>query len=594
MRTKQELDIIKGFIDSTYNRFGNLLKVNTDKKLDLRNPEFGYCYKDTITDHGQEKYFYNIVCSKMGIPRSDFRIMMHEYGHIYLGHLDGIHEYLDVQICNVFRDHRGELIERINKECGIDFADKLIERVIDDPVLNHSLHNIAMDMEVNSKVLSTEDVEEMEADISKVLLEYKTAELEKRAKNATEEQKKAIEEAINRMKSESLIKLIVPCRYYVAENVPFENELSYPEYLMLIIMHLDQFVKMLVSIKKGGNGDTSDVTAEDVQNALSDTGQDGMESLSDLKQQMGMSDGKSGNSQDQGQQQGQGQGSTNDIGEHDPSTGGKGSGDSVQSPYQGVREDPQLNGDKNNPGGSHRDHRTSSRDEADGKRELGEIHSGPSIGCGSGGGPSGERIVKKTDEVDIAIDEVILNLKNKVVKREMRKDVMWNYNRGINRKVIAPSIKSKVTMSTDPKLVFLIDISGSMDTDLIDRILNTIAHKMRHLGTGRGLKYDVISWSTELGEHIKDIDPRKGVPHIRYGGGTRMARGMKYFRENYDTNATLILISDFCDYLEEWHREELLMPGYTMYGFNYGYSNYNQEFKYFKVRNFNNNKNAGY
>ena len=84
MRTKQELDIIKGFIDSAYNRFGNLLKVNTDKKLDLQNPEFGYCYKDTILDHGQEKYFYNIVCAKMGIPRSDFRIMMHEYGHIYL------------------------------------------------------------------------------------------------------------------------------------------------------------------------------------------------------------------------------------------------------------------------------------------------------------------------------------------------------------------------------------------------------------------------------------------------------------------------------------------------------------------------------
>ena len=593
MRTKQELDIIKGFIDSAYNRFGNLLKVNTDKKLDLQNPEFGYCYKDTILDHGQEKYFYNIVCAKMGIPRSDFRIMMHEYGHIYLGHLDGIHEFLDTQICNVFRDHRGELIERINKECGIDFADKLIERVIDDPVLNHSLHNIAMDMEVNSKVLSTEDVEEMESDITKVLTEYQKEKLEKMKVGASEEQKKQIDDAINRMKNEAVIKLIVPCRYYTAPNVPFEDELSYPEYLMLIIEHLDQFVKMLVSIKNGGNGDTSQVTAEDVQKALEDMKNggsgSGMDSLDGLMQQMGMSDGGGNPSQQPGSGNGQ-DGVPNSIGQHDPMTGGKGSAQAQDSPYQGVREDPTLNGDQDKPGGSHKDHSSPSRKEADEKRDLGEIQSGAGLGCGSSGGPGGTRLVKDTDKVDEAIDEVIDNLKSKVVKREMRKDVMWNYNRGINRKVIAPSIKSKVTMSTEPKLVFLIDISGSMDTCLINRILTTISKKMRHLGTGRGLKYDIISWSTCLGEHIKDIDPRKPITRISCGGGTRMARGMEYFRMHYDPTATLILISDFEDYLEEWHQQELKMPEYTMYGFNYGYSNFNQEFKYFKVKNFNNDR----
>ena len=70
-----------------------------------------------------------------------------------------------------------------------------------------------------------------------------------------------------------------------------------------------------------------------------------------------------------------------------------------------------------------------------------------------------------------------------------------------------------------------------------------------------------------------------------------MARGMEYFRQNYGPEAILILISDFEDYLEEWHEQELKMPNYTMYGFNYGYSNYNQEFKYFKVKNFKNNGN---
>ena len=105
---------------------------------------------------------------------------------------------------------------------------------------------------------------------------------------------------------------------------------------------------------------------------------------------------------------------------------------------------------------------------------------------------------------------------------------------------------------------------------------------------GRGLRYNIITWSTYLGEHIKDIDPRKGVPRISTGGGTRMAKGMQYFKENYGPEAILILISDFEDYLEEWHQVELTMPEYTMYGFNYGSSRYNQEFKYFKVRNFKN------
>ena len=195
----------------------------------------------------------------------------------------------------------------------------------------------------------------------------------------------------------------------------------------------------------------------------------------------------------------------------------------------------------------------------------------------------------KTDEVDMALDEVMLNYKSRVVKVDTKKDLMYLYNRGINRSVIAPTIRRKVTMSNEPTIVFLIDVSGSMDTRLVDRILNTIANKMKKIG--RGLKYNIISWSTQLGDHIKDIDPRKGVPRISMGGGTRMARGMEYFRQNYGPEAILILISDFEDYLEEWHEQELKMSNYTMYGFNYGYSNYNQEFKYFKVKNFKNNGN---
>lgn len=581
MRNQTELEFIKRFIDNTYSRFGNMLMVNTEKPFNPDNPELGYCfkYKDDISGN----VIYKIVCSEIKIPRTDFRILMHEYGHIYLGHLDGIHEELDTQICNTFRDYRGELIDRINKECGIDFAEKLIERVIDDPVLNHSLHNIAMDMEVNSKILSTEDVEEMESDISSVLPNYQLKLLKyNRDHTDNEEAKQALDDMIKKMENEAKIKLIVPERYYISEGNPFPSELSYPEYLMLIVQHLDQFVKMLVSIKKGGNGDTSQVTNQDIQDALQGNGSGsgqgnqqsggGMQGLSDLMQEMGMTDGSgSGSGSGQGNQQGK--------------------GDPKDCPYKGKRDSGSgdLNSNGKDEGGTHKDHRTDSRDDADKKRELGQIRSGGGVGCGSSGAPDATRLVDKTDEVDMALDEVMLNYKSRVVKVDTKKDLMYLYNRGINRSVIAPTIRRKVTMSNEPTIVFLIDISGSMDTRLVDRILNTIANKMKKIG--RGLKYNIISWSTQLGDHIKDIDPRKGVPRISMGGGTRMARGMEYFRQNYGPEAILILISDFEDYLEEWHEQELKMPNYTMYGFNYGYSNYNQEFKYFKVKNFKNNGN---
>jgi hypothetical protein len=126
-----------------------------------------------------------------------------------------------------------------------------------------------------------------------------------------------------------------------------------------------------------------------------------------------------------------------------------------------------------------------------------------------------------------------------------------------------------------------------MDTRLIDRILKTISKSMAKLS--RGLRYDIITWSTELGDHIKDIDPKKGVPKISSGGGTRMAKGIKYFKDHYDSSATLIVISDFEDYLEEWNQIESQMSEYTMYGFNYGYrgDSDNVKWKNLKVRYFN-------
>ena len=788
MRKRQDLEAIKNFIDSSYNHFGNRLLVNTDKMYDPEHSALGFCYK--YKDEVSGNVVYRIECSKTGIPRADFRILMHEYGHIYKGHLDEIHEELDAQVCNVFMNHRVEILDEIVKETGLDreTAEKLIERVIDDPEVNHSLHNIAEDMEVNSTVLSKEDVEEMEADITTLLPSLEEESIKNAIANAKDEEyKKKLSDAYQKMLSEVKIKFILPCRYYMGKDdqgnpIPFPDGLTYVDYLILIIKHIDQFVKMMVSIKMGGNGDTSDVSQDDIRAALNGMlqqmqqrmsnnqseaykqgyrqamrdagkqspefkkglqdgynkqknsngsedynqgfedgledeknnqnqsqdykdgfqdgrkdGQEGKESkgndssksedynkgyqdghqkgternkengeghsqedyengyqdgnaAGENKKQCESDNGSSGgqdydkgfqagqelaNGQNQGQgqqqqgsgqQEGQGQGqesqemsdynqgyqdAMNDLAKSQ----GQGQGQEMQGlsdlmgsmgiTQQHTKPDP---GQKKGHGQAQKDtlnpyegleskdfgmdHKSDSRNEADNKRAAGQIQAGGGVGCGKTGAADITREVDKhADEVDMAMGEVINDIKCRVIKQSLRRDVMKNYNRGIIRSVIAPSISRKISISTNPKIVFLLDISGSMDTRLVDRILRTISKSI--LKINRDLRYDIITWSTRLGEHIKDINPRKGVPRISCGGGTDMASGMRYFKENYKSDAILVLISDFEDNLDAWHSVESSMKEYSMWGFNYGDNRYSYHrgdwnWKYFKQRNFSN------
>ena len=551
---------LEELVSFSYGNFGN--SIQTFTKPYSEGSPLGYCYK--YSSNGVT--IYNVVTSPIEKPETDRRIKAHEFGHIVLGHLSGIHEELDSQILWTINNNRADLVEGLNKSLGIDYADKLLNRVIDDPSLNHSLHNIAMDFEVNQQILSSEDIEEMESDISEFMMgrnpkyqKLKEA-LENPDPNMTPEEKESLEkikEELDKQLASNKIKLMIPERYHFKDGTPFPVDLTYPEYLMLIIKNLDQFIKMLVSIKMGGNGDTSQVSDQELQDALQGDGSGGgngqsdMGSLDNLLDACGMSPGQ-GNS------------------------GNK---------YQGCRENPNSNQD-----GHSFDHATESRDSADNSREKGQINPSPGTGCGASGGASGELDANSgpKDPVDEAIDEVIRGFKSKVCSFELKKDMTYLYNRGINRAVIAPVYHTKVKITSNPKIVFLVDVSGSMDRSLVSRILNSIATKMK--GIKKGLKYDVIAWSTCLCSHLENIDPHKPVPTLRVGGGTRMAKGIEYFRDRYDKSSVLVLISDFEDYLDEWEKVTSEMSGYDLYGFCYGWSECNRKIKNFKIRNFTNNR----
>lgn len=573
MKTRSELEQLIDYIKTVY--CGWRLSVSLDSGVPWNKESgepMGYCYKFTSPSTG-DTIFRVVGRSIPGTDEmTDLRIIAHEFGHIYLGHLDGIHKTLDYQIHKTIEDDREGLEDYINKSCNINYADKLLNRILDDPELNHSLHNIAMDMEVNSKILSPEDIDIMEKEVTGFVL----GPLEERLNGSdlSDSEKDELTKTLERLRNESVVKLIIPGRYHFPDGSPFPDGLTYSEYLLLIIQNLDQFIKMMISISQGGNGDTSDVSQQQVSDALN---------------KQGGGDGQPG----QEGQPGNGSGSGNPMAGLDEllnatglgkSTGSQSDDESRQDRHQGTR------GDGEEKDVDKKDHGSSDRTDADKERESGQLRDNAvntgGVGCGSEASNEKRKVDNNVDEIDMAIDEVMNHYSKRTIRITAKKDLTYVYNRGINRKVFVPSIRQRVNYDVNPTIVFLIDVSGSMDTRLVDRILKTIATKMKKIQ--RGLKYNIISWNTSLCDHFRDLDPRKPVPYIGVSGGTRMAKGIEYFKEQYDNSAVLILISDFEDYLQEWHEVEKGMDGYELYGFNYGSRHIGQTFKNMKIRHFSN------
>lgn len=663
---KLDLEQVEQVTKVVYSNGDKYLSINRNQPFDFTNfgnQALAYCNKSDTANAN----IYNIVAHPIGDDDIDYKIYMHEIGHIYFGHLDEIHEELDSLLIDSINSDFYEISERINKECGIDFGEVLLKRIIDDPSVNHSLHNVAMDLEVNSKLLSEPELEAMEASITNIF-QKKVEEALKMTDQISESKKKELEDQLNQATQSSLLKFMHPNRFTTTDGtgnvIPFPEGKSYTEYLLLMIKHADQFIKMLVSINSGGNGDTSKVTKQQIQDALNKWWNNQSEEyrrgyqqgLKDLKNgtakqnqsnQPGSQAGNGQNGQGQGSQNGQSQGSQNgqgsqaggqngQNGQGQNGQGGQGSqnGQGQQGGFQAGGDQAGKNGQGQNGQGSQngmsdyeRGYQDALRDAANGlsggggimmrgldsminngngsssgnsgdsnsaserdldhgsdeRRKADEARANGTIGessnsDGSNGMPPGDvhaelemNVNKEVDKVEMILREIVQNVKKRVVSYTYSRNVMRLYNRGIDRRVIRPTMSQKVNMNTEIKLVFLIDVSGSMDRNLIQRILVTIPSELNKIN--RSLKYDIITWDTELENHFKDLTSKDVVPKIEVGGGTRIAKGIKYFKDQYDDTAVLVIISDFEDTLSEWKEVESTMNRYVIYGCNYGCGN---------------------
>lgn len=374
---KSELDFIKLSVDFTYNRWGNSLSVDDSEPYDGKS-DLSLSYK-LSTD---QISVYKVVTHPTGYDYTDYRLLLHEYGHIYLRHFDGIYNELNARMLWVLKHDREALIERINEACGIDYGETLLNHIIDDPMFNHSLHNIAMDMEVNTRVLTSDDVDEMRADIEKANNDIidqavqRYAERQPAGYQVSEDERSSIASQFRTQFNRNKEKLILPGFFYTEPDVPFEDGRTYPEYYIEIVQHLDQFIKSLVSIViNGGDGDTKEISAEQLSEILGDNAAAALENLKGLMEDAGMS----GNSQ--------------------PAKDGDASANKYNHSQQG-------------------DHSSPEQGKADQDLKEGKVqpHSGQP-GCSETGSAQGLREVnQEADPIDMAIDEVMRGYKSRVTE----------------------------------------------------------------------------------------------------------------------------------------------------------------------------------
>ena len=495
-------------VESIYSDFGNTL-VQVPKDFTILSDKggiVGYCTK--YSD------IYKVVYPITGNSKVDDKVKMHEYGHIYCGHLEGIHEQLDSNLAKIIRNKDSQLIDLVNNSCNIDYAEDILDMVISNPILNHAIHNIAMDMEVNSVILNDDDLNELSSELSNMMYE----EYMRISENGT---KMPSNRQLNNLSAKFNIKSISPSEF------GFTPGLTYPDYLVQLILHLDLVIKMLSNQYNNDNNFKDSI---------------------DKNRQKG----EKGNSQSQ-----------------------QGSGESDES------EDE-----------SNDDHGYDSRNEADEKRktDLGNYANPGGSGRGLNRSTAVRDYVIDNDPLTMALEEIIKEFRHKVIKRDFTKDMTHKYNRrilGSNNKMLSPTYRQKITKSEKPTVAFYIDVSGSMDGNLVNRIITTIRNKMKRIDMS--LLYNIITWDTRLCEFHKDINFDSPIPHISSGGGTELEGCFDHFQYNFGKDAIMIIISDFGDQLDNWHEKESKMNGYLMYGLKYGNDTwYNggvqPNWKNFKVR----------
>lgn len=132
-------------------------------------------------------------------------------------------------------------------------------------------------------------------------------------------------------------------------------------------------------------------------------------------------------------------------------------------------------------------------------------------------------------------------------RRPSKRDIMYNENRRkLNTKVIVPKT-TQVDKNINANLYILLDVSGSIDVNLVNDFVSTFKEVEANYKNVR-----FVSWNTQLVSDWKISE----VNSHNYGGGTDLAPGIAYVQEKYNPSSkdVFFVISDFYDDLAAWEK----------------------------------------
>lgn len=504
------------YYEDALNYMNNLVWIDIFPNIRKNNP-MAFATRSNGNTGAYEVFVNPNVGEESEIP-----LKLHEFGHVLFNHLSLQDKQREIQTNKVLTYwpkiskyiDLSDAIEKANGNAGKvqrEYAYKMAEAML----------NIVMDMEVNSKLFTEEEWENMKYLTNIAYLKVSTSEKTNISYEELEVLDKHLDEHKKDLKENPIAKPIWPADY----NFPLK--LTYGEYLDLMLKDenlentMQQIQQMMQQMKGQGQG-----------------------------QGQGQGDGD-GDGQGQGQNgNGQGKMSAEDI-------------DNLRNQFSDTNEEKSQDEikeadaqDKAEAGDSGDDDSSENGSSGNGSGEDGDDDGGFVSGGGQRGGDGWSPTGTSQDDPTRYIEgsknpEVRDFITKKVFSQQIlntKSNTMYNYNRHKHGNMIITKY-TKEDIWKPGNIYMVVDCSGSIDSKAISDFISTT----KDISKKCGPKSRIIWWDTRL-EGDYRLTENEGP---RGCGGTDIAGGIAYVRDKYELqkNDKLFIISDFEDGLYQWNRE---------------------------------------
>lgn len=177
-------------------------------------------------------------------------------------------------------------------------------------------------------------------------------------------------------------------------------------------------------------------------------------------------------------------------------------------------------------------------------KTIGEIAA--KLGKSKGYGTEAEEIPL---EICLSFGELEKKIQKNLTNKETfcKRDIMYNYNRNrTGTSVLVPAVR-KESRYKKATIYTIVDISGSVDSELVAAFAQSFRKIAKKLGAGSRIIF--------CNEQVKADFGQKDQIRAFAGGGTEIANGIAYVKKNYNPTGSdvVYIVSDFEDSMERWN-----------------------------------------